>query len=173
MTLLVVLFFVIAYSLKGLRFKEVPFLDSVSSSIHFVGPLVVAAACFGFPAIAWLPIAAFFLWGIASHAFGAVQDIIPDRVGHLKSIATVFGARAAIWLSVLFYVISCELVSLLRLPGIVIGAAGLLYVFNILPYVNVTDKTSAKTNRGWRRFIWVNYIVGAVVTIVFIRSYFI
>jgi 4-hydroxybenzoate polyprenyltransferase len=34
------LFVVVAYSAKGFRFKEIPFLDSVSSSLHFVLPAV-------------------------------------------------------------------------------------------------------------------------------------
>ena len=34
------LFTVIAYSAKGLRFKEKPFLDSLTSSSHFVGPMI-------------------------------------------------------------------------------------------------------------------------------------
>ena len=87
--LIAVLFFVVAYSLKGLRFKEIPFLDSITSSIHFVGPLVFAWALFGFDTIVWPYLIAFFLWGMASHAFGAVQDIIPDRKGKLSSIATI------------------------------------------------------------------------------------
>lgn len=163
--LLAVVFFVIAYSLKGLRFKEVPFLDSITSSIHFVGPLVVAAVCFGFPAVSWLAIIAFFFWGMASHAFGAVQDIIPDRKGKLQSIATVIGARATVWFSALFYIVGAVLVSFYGLVGAIIGISSLLYVANVVPYLTIKDKTSAITNKGWRRFIWINYAVGAVVTI--------
>ena len=42
--LAVVLFAVHAYSGPGLRFKEVPFLDSATSATHFVGPAVVGVA---------------------------------------------------------------------------------------------------------------------------------
>ncbi len=170
LTLLGVLFFVVAYSLKGLRFKEIPFLDSITSSIHFVGPLFVAAAYFGFPTSVWPFIGAFFLWGIASHAFGAVQDIIPDKKGGLHSVATIIGARATVWLSLGFYLISCILIGVQGGLAILIGIAGLLYVVNLLPYILVTEKTSGGTNPGWRRFIWINYIVGAVVTIILILS---
>ena len=38
--LAVSLFAVAAYSVPGLRFKEVPFLDSLTSSVHFVSPAV-------------------------------------------------------------------------------------------------------------------------------------
>ena len=161
---LLVLFFVIAYSLKGLRFKEIPLLDSVTSSIHFVGPMVFAIAVTGFHPQAWPFAFALFLWGIASHAFGAVQDVIPDRQGELKSIATIFGARATVWFSYALYVAAVIVTA--RQGGIayVVATAGILYIVNVTPYLLITDKTSAKTNKGWRRFIWLNYIVGAVVT---------
>ena len=40
LVLAVSLFAVVAYSAKGLRFKERPFLDSITSSTHFVSPAV-------------------------------------------------------------------------------------------------------------------------------------
>jgi 4-hydroxybenzoate polyprenyltransferase len=170
MTLAVVMFFVIAYSIKGLRFKEVPFLDSITSSLHFVGPLLIAAACFGFPSAAWPFITSFLLWGLASHAFGAVQDIIPDRKGGLHSIATVIGARATIWFSTLCYALSCIIVIAQGGLSTAVGIVGLSYIANVIPYLTITDKTSGVSNKGWRRFIWVNYFVGAVVTVVLILS---
>ncbi|MFY9228582.1 MAG: prenyltransferase [Candidatus Microsaccharimonas sp.] len=169
--LLAVLFFVVAYSLKGLRFKEIPFLDSITSSIHFVGPLVFAWALFGFTPVVWPYLIAFFLWGMASHAFGAVQDIIPDRKGKLSSIATVLGARFTTLFSFLLYLAAALLVMWQGGLSVIVGVAGLLYVANVAPYLAVTDKSSAITNKGWRRFIWINYIVGAVVTMVLILTF--
>ena len=167
--LLGVVFFAIAYSIKGLRFKEIPILDSITSSLHFVGPLLVAIAVLT-PAInVWPYVIAFFLWGIASHAFGAVQDIIPDRKGKLHSIATVFGARATVWISLACYVGASVIVA--TQGQWTVAVAGLAYVINIAPYMFVTDKASAKTNTAWRRFIWINYAVGAVVTITLITAY--
>lgn len=166
--LLAVMFFVVAYSLKGLRFKEIPFLDSVTSSIHFVGPMLYAIALFGFDERAWPYAIALFLWGVASHAFGAVQDVIPDRKGGLASIATVIGARATVWMSTLMY-LAASLLMLVQGGWVtLVGLAGLSYVAIVSPYLAITDKTSAKANKGWRRFIWLNYAVGAVVTIVII-----
>lgn len=169
-TLIAVMFFVVAYSIKGLRFKEIPFLDSITSSIHFVGPLVVAAAYFAFPVSAWPFIIAFFLWGLASHAFGAVQDIIPDKKGGLHSVATVIGARLTVWFGAICYALSCVIVIAQGGLSIAVGVAGLLYIANIAPYLTISEKNSGSSNRGWRRFIWVNYVVGAIVTIVLILS---
>lgn len=170
-TLLVVVGSVLAYSMKGLRFKEKPFLDSITSSLHFTGPLLYAMALLGFPAAAWPCAIALFIWGIASHAFGAVQDVIPDREGGLHSIATVIGARATVIFSAAGYVTASVLIGWQGGGAIVIAAAGLLYVGNVMPYLTITDTTSALSHRGWQRFIWLNYVVGAIVTIVIITSF--
>lgn len=167
-TLALVVFLVVAYSAKGLRFKEIPVLDSITSSLHFVGPMIYALALTGFD-VSYLPfIAAFFLWGAASHAFGAVQDIIPDREGNLSSIATVLGARLTTRLVVTFYVIAAILLAIQG--GLVIIASGvaLMYALNAAPYLNVSDTTSGSTNTGWRRFIWLNLIAGFVITMLLI-----
>lgn len=165
------LFFVVAYSIAKLRFKEKPVLDSITSSIHFVGPLVYALALLGFPAVAWPYVIAFFFWGMASHAFGAVQDIVPDRAGKLQSIATVFGARITVWIAFVLYVVAASIVIIQGGWAIVVGVAGLAYAINIAPFLRVKDETSSATNKGWRRFMWLNYAVGTVVTFAFILAY--
>lgn len=169
--LAVLLFFVVAYSAKGLRFKEIPFLDSVTSSIHFVGPLVYALSMLGFPSVAWPAVAAFFLWGMASQAFGAVQDIIPDREAGIKSIATVMGARVTVWFSVACYSAAALIISSYGIPGLVIGLTGLMYVASILRFTQLTDKASGEARAGWKRFLWLNYVTGTVVTICFVVLY--
>lgn len=166
LVLLAVIFFVIAYSIAKLRFKEKPILDSLTSSAHFVGPLLFALSLVGFSNDAIPYIAAFFLWGMASHAFGAVQDIIPDRQGKLHSIATFFGARVTMWAAFILYLVAAEMVSRQVFPYSIIGIVGYLYALNVLPHLFITDKTSAEANKPWRRFIWLNLLVGFVVTMV-------
>lgn len=163
-----IIFFVIAYSVKGLRFKELPILDSITSSLHFVGPMIYGLVLTGFSPAYWPFVVAFFLWGMASHAFGAVQDIIPDRAGKLASIATVFGARFTTWLVWGLYIIASTIMFVQGGLAAVVGCAGLVYAANVAPYLGVTDATSPSTNAGWRRFIWLNLFTGAVVTIVLI-----
>ncbi len=163
-----VVFFVVAYSLAGLRFKEIPLLDSVTSSLHFVGPMVYALVLTGFSG-SYLPyVIAFFLWGVASHAFGAVQDIIPDREGKLASVATAVGARATMRGVFVLYLAASALMFAQGWPAAIVGAAGLVYAANAAPYLRITDRTSGKANRGWRRFIWLNLFTGFVVTMVLI-----
>ena len=117
--------------------------------------------------VSYLPfIAAFFLWGMASHAFGAVQDIVPDREGGLASIATVFGARRTMHIVLALYAVASIIMFTQGVYAAIVGLCGLLYVANALPYRTVTDKTSAQTNKGWRRFIYLNLCTGFVVTMV-------
>lgn len=159
---------VIAYSAPKLRFKERAFIDSLTSSSHFVGPMLVAiAAAGGDWGHTWLYAFAFFLWGMASHAFGAVQDVIPDRKAHIGSVATRIGARRTVWLSAVLYVVAILLIVLQnRWETTCIAFALLLYVANVWPFRHITDKTAETAHTGWKRFIYINYICGAVITIV-------
>lgn len=159
-----VLFFAIAYSAPGLRFKEIPVIDSITSSLHFVGPMIYALSFFAFDMTSALFALAFFFWGIASHALGAVQDIIPDRQGGIHSVATFFGARRTLWGSVLFYLIAASIVAF-QPQGLSIACVGLAYAVNALQFYRVTDRTSERVNAAWKRFIYINYAAGAVITI--------
>jgi 4-hydroxybenzoate polyprenyltransferase len=97
LVLAVVLFAVVAYSAPRLRFKERPLVDSLTSSSHFVGPAlfgyVLVAGQFDTTAVAVF--AAFFCWGVASQAFGAVQDISADVGAGIASVATWLGRSAS------------------------------------------------------------------------------
>ncbi len=162
------IFLVLAYSVPWLRFKEKPFLDSITSSLHFVGPLVFALTATSFTTDAVAYVIAFFLWGMASHAFGAVQDILPDREANLSSIATALGARTTVWFSCILYIAASVILAGQGITIFAVAVASLLYAFNCVPYLSVTNQDSAKTNKGWRRFIWLNMFVGFVVTITLI-----
>lgn len=166
--LVALLFFVVAYSVKGLRFKEVPILDSITSSIHFVGPLLYAVTITGFHGQHLPYLLAFFLWGMASHALGAVQDIIPDRKAGIASVATVLGARRTTGAAFAFYLIVGAILISRGFVLLPVGCMGLLYALNVFPYLTLTDKSSQRVNRAWRRFIWLNLWSGFVVTITLI-----
>lgn len=171
LVLLGVLFFVVAYSIARLRFKERPFLDSITSSIHFVGPAVYGLSLTTFAPEAWPYVIAFFAWGMASHAFGAVQDIIPDREGGISSIATVLGARNTVWFAILLYLAATVIMAMSPWPYSIISIVGLLYVANILKLIRITDQTSARANKPWRRFIWLNLVSGFIITMVILVTH--
>ncbi|KJL23395.1 prenyltransferase [Microbacterium oxydans] len=171
--LAVSVFAVIAYSAPVLRFKERPFLDSVTSSTHFVSPAVVGLTLAGASATTGtvITLGAFFLWGMAAHAFGAVQDIGPDREGGISSIATVIGARATVRLSLALWVIAGAAMLWTPWPGPLAAVLALPYVVNAAPWWNVTDESSASTNRAWRRFIALNYFAGFLTTMILILAW--
>ena len=168
--LAVSLFAVAAYSVPGLRFKEVPFLDSLTSSVHFVSPavygLVLAGAVFTPQLVALL--LAFLAWGIASHAFGAVQDVVPDREGGIASIATVLGARATVRFAIGMWIVAGLLMLATAWPGPLAAALVVPYVVAAAPFVSVSDAGSARANAGWKRFLAINYAVGFLVTLLLI-----
>ncbi|WP_105567084.1 prenyltransferase [Microbacterium halophytorum] len=164
------LFAVVAYSARGLRFKEIPVLDSVTSSTHFVTPALYALALAGTtitPAIA-LTMIAFFCWGMASHAFGAVQDILPDRDAGIASIATAFGAAATVRLAVALWATAGALMLFTPWPANLAAFAALPYIISVAPYLTVDDSQSADANRAWRRFLAINYAVGFAITLLLI-----
>jgi len=164
------LFFVCAYSVPGLRFKERPVLDSITSSTHFVSPaiygLVVAGAAFNASLVALL--LAFFLWGMASHAFGAVQDVAPDRAAGIASIATVLGAARTVRLAVTFWALAGLLMLLTDWPGPLAAVLAVPYIAATLPYWSISDEESEKANRGWKWFLWLNFFTGFISTLLLI-----
>lgn len=169
--LVLLTFAVVAYSIKGLRFKEVPFLDSLTSASHFVGPLLVGLAMADVqiwnPAI--LPwVAAFTLWGMASHAFGAVQDIRADRLANIASIATALGAKNTVRFSFVCYLLAAVLVLVSPWPAPLTALAAIPYLVIIAPYLNLADSDCERANRGWRHFIKLNYLAGAIITLIVI-----
>ena len=161
------MFAVIAYSARGLRFKEVPFLDSITSAFHFVSPAIIGWTIAGAELTAgvWACLVAFMLWGAASQAFGAVQDVRFDREADLKSVATVLGARSTVWFALACYV-AAVLVLLICAPWPASGAAFAIlpYLATVAAYLRVDDSTAEATNEGWKRFLVLNMLAGFCVT---------
>lgn len=170
--LAVSLFSVIAYSVPGFRFKERPFLDSVTSSAHFVTPAAYGLALAGGSVgeVGALAFAAFFLWGAASHAFGAVQDVVADREAGIGSVATVIGARNTVRLSVALYLVAGGLMLFAPWPVLLISLAAIPYLLAVAPFWYITDDTATTANRGWRWFLAINFVAGAWITLVAINA---
>ena len=165
------MFAVVAYSAPGLRFKERPFLDSITSSTHFVSPAVYGLALAGAdvrrPSSSAL-LVAFFLWGMATHAFGAVQDIVADREGGIGSVATVRGARATVRLAIALPGRRRAAAADDRVAGASRCRARAALRRVAAPFWSVTDADSASANRGWRRLPRLNFVTGFLVTMLLI-----
>lgn len=170
--LLIMIFMAFAYSIKGLRFKEKPFLDSFTSSFHYTSPFI-----FGILLVSgnnlWLPAyATFYIWVMSNHAFGAIQDIKPDREAGISSIATVLGASKTIVFCLAGYTIAA------LLPVIFYGKGGIVIGLLLLPYVYLVARTiphrqndSARVFRhSWDTFLYANYAVGFLLSMYFLTN---
>jgi 4-hydroxybenzoate polyprenyltransferase len=168
----ITVFTVIAYSLKGLRFKEIPFLDSATSAAHFTGPLIYGVQLAGgspFDSPTLLVALSLFMWSMASHAFGAVQDVRADRIASIGSVATAIGAKWTVRFSFALYLLAA---TLLVFAGgrIAFAAIALIpYMGILIPYWNLRDEDCEKANWGWRSFLWLNIFAGAVVSLIIIE----
>ncbi len=169
------LFFVVFYSAPPLRLKERPFADSVTSSIHFFSPavfgLVLANATWTGGLV--LVLIAFALWGIASHAFGAVQDILADREAGIASIATVLGARTTVRIALAAYVLAGVALLATAWPGPLAAVLVVPYIVNAWPSRSLRDEDCTQATAGWNRFLWLNQIAGFGTTLLAIWWWFV
>ena len=168
--LAVSLFAVLAYSAPPFRFKEIPVLDSVTSSIHFCSPALFGILIAGHTPnrAVWMILLAFFLWGMASHAFGAVQDVVPDREAGIASIATVLGAARTVQLALMLWTIAGLCMLTTGMPGALAALLAIPYLLAAGRFARVSDADSGIANRGWRHFLWINYLCGFLVTMLLI-----
>ncbi|WP_010523851.1 prenyltransferase [Nesterenkonia sp. F] len=162
----------VAYSAPPLRTKEIPVLDSLTSSLHFVTPAAYGLALVDaeVDAVVGCALGAFLLWGVASHAFGAVQDIGPDREAGISSIGTALGARRTVRFALTLWTASGILVIGAGWPGALAGLLVLPYLAAAFPHRSLTDAQADRAHRGWRHFLWINYAAGAALTILLILA---
>ena len=166
LTLVISVLAVVAYSAPRLRFKERPVVDSLTSSTHFVSPAVFGLAVAGGRASVAVvaTFLAFFLWGVASQAFGAVQDVAADRAASIASIATWLGARRTVRFAMTGYGLSAVAMLGAGWPGGLAAVIPLGYLASVAPFRDLTDDGCEEANRGWRRFLWLNLVSGFLVT---------
>ena len=171
LVLALVVLLVVAYSAPRLRFKERPVLDSLTSAMHFVGPLLYALVLADADLsarTAWPVLVAFVLWGMASHAFGAVQDVRADREGGIASVATVLGAHATVVGSFVLYLGASALLLLVPWPGVLAAVLPLPYAISVARFWSVRDEDCERAHAGWRTFLWLNLVTGFLVTMLLI-----
>ncbi|WP_434081417.1 prenyltransferase [Sanguibacter sp. Z1732] len=164
--LAVSVFAVVAYSAPPMRSKERPVLDSMTSSTHFVSPAVFGLVLAGGDPTrtALIALAAFFVWGVASQAFGAVQDVTADRQAGIASIATWLGAARTVRLAMALYAVSGLLLLGAGWPAMLAGLLALPYLASIAPFRSLPDQQCETANAGWRRFLGLNLVTGFLLT---------
>lgn len=164
--LAVSVFAVVAYSVPHLRFKERPVLDSVTSSTHFVSPALFALVLAGAEPTrtAVVAMVAFFLWGVASQAFGAVQDVGADRQAGIASVATWLGAARTVRLAMVLYLAAGLTMLLAPWPVWLAALLPVPYLVSIAGFGSLPDARCEEANTGWRRFLWLNLVTGFLLT---------
>jgi len=84
------LFLATEYSAPPLRFKTVPFFDSISNGLYILPAVVAWTAIEGsLPPMA--AVAGGWLWTMGMHTFSAIPDIEPDREAGIRTTATELG----------------------------------------------------------------------------------
>jgi 4-hydroxybenzoate polyprenyltransferase len=155
----------LAYSAPPLRLKERAGMDSAVSSLHFVLPAVCGGLLAG-AAPAALPgrfLLAFFVWGMASHALGAIQDVQFDSAAGMGSIATVLGSR----------VTAATAAGLYLAAGLLTASAGRLALWAalvVLPYALLAVLALRRPRTAWQGFLALNLVAGAYLTRVLMQD---
>jgi lycopene cyclase domain-containing protein len=159
------------YSVPPLRTKELPGLDALTSSLHFVLPCACGALLAGasIGAMPWRYLAAFLLWGAASQALGAIQDIEFDRRAGIGSIAVSFGPRLTATLSMLLYSAAAALVA--SAGGLAVAAAVVLLPYPLLAASCLAGDSHLQARRAWKGFLGMNLLSGFVITQVLLRAW--
>lgn len=167
------LFMVVAYSQKGLRFKEIPLLDSFTSSFHYTSPFIYGGLLIGAAELFLPAYIAFFVWVMANHVFGAIQDITPDRKANIRSVATELGASKTIVLVLTGYVVAA------CLPVVFYGWKAIVVSLLLAPYVVMVARTvpfrSKDTapifGKAWDQFLYYNYFSGFILTMLLLVAF--
>jgi len=84
------LFLATEYSAPPLRFKTVPFFDSMSNGLYILPGVLAWTAIEGtFPPLG--AVVGGWLWTMGMHTFSAIPDIEPDRAAGIQTTATELG----------------------------------------------------------------------------------
>jgi 4-hydroxybenzoate polyprenyltransferase len=93
-----------------------------------------------------------------------VQDIRADREAGIASIATALGAKKTIRFSFALYFLAGLILLFLPDRFIFSALAAVPYLLVIAKSFSVTDENCEEANRGWRLFLALNFLAGALIT---------
>ena len=161
----------LVYSLPPVRTKEVPGLDALTSALHFVLPCATGALLAGaaIGAMPWRYLFAFLLWGAASQALGAIQDVEFDRQAGIGSIAVSLGARTTAVVSVILYSAAVAIVA--SAGGLAVAAAVALAPYPLLAASCLGGDAHLQARRAWKSFLGMNILSGFLITQVLLRAW--
>lgn len=152
------LFFSLGYSLKPIRFKAKPFLDSFSN-ILYVLPGFLAYTQFTGQLPPWYIIIGATTWSAAMHLYSAIPDILYDTKAKIQTTATYLGRQMSfffcsfLWFSTAILLFSLGLYSLY-----------LLWVYPLIPILHLAFRKLDEKKVYWY-FPFITYTIGFLVSI--------
>ena len=163
--LFAIVFAGLAYSVKFLRFKEIPLLDSLTSAVHYTAPFLLGLLLAGSNRLLPGVLVAFYVWAVANHAFKAIQDIKPDREGGIHSIATYLGVTNTVVFCLFAYMVAAAL------PALLFGTYGIIPTALLAAYPALTmlallsrpNNDNPIFHRLWQVFTYLNYVLGTLL----------
>ena len=161
----------LAYSVPPLRTKEVPGLDALTSALHFVLPCALGGLLAGATVgtLPWRYLIAFLLWGAASQALGAIQDVEFDRAAGIGSIAVSLKPRLTALLSTALYGAAVMLVA--SGGGLAVVAAVALLPYPVVAASCLAGDLPEQARKAWKSFLGLNLFSGFLITQVLLRSW--
>ena len=167
---IVLLVLTAAYSLRPIRLRDIPLVDSVVASAQIVLPFVLGVTLA--TTHSWyLPgIAAFAIWAITSHLLGLIQHVSSDHGAGKRTLATFLGVRWASLVCFWLYAASIVIVAVTFWPSGLLAAV-LLSVYPINVSFFFKYKSDAKAElfaRAWTNFISLNFVIGAWLVLLLI-----
>ncbi len=165
--LLGMLFMVVAYSVRGLRYKEVPGLDAFTSAFQYTSPFIFGVLLAGGDNF-WIPaFLTFFIWAMANYALGVIQDIAPDRQAKIDSIATKLGAENTLLVCLGSYLVAAIVpVAYYGWKGAFVSVVLCWYValcLSLIPFRQHDEHHNFR--KAWRVLTIMNYVTGTLIAL--------
>lgn len=161
----------LVYSVPPLRTKELPGLDALTSSLHFVLPSLcgglLAGATLG--EMPWRYLLAFVMWGAASQSLGAIQDVEFDREAGIGSIAVSLGPRPTAIVSLVLYSAAAAVVA--TGGGLAVLAALALLPYPLMALSCLAADSQVQARRAWKGFLGMNLLSGFLITQLFLQAW--
>jgi 4-hydroxybenzoate polyprenyltransferase len=92
-----------------------------------------------------------------------VQDVRADREAGISSIATALGARKTTRLAFVFYLIAGLVLLMIPDRFAFAALAAVPYLLVTAREWQISDDNCERANRGWRLFLGLNFLAGAIV----------
>lgn len=142
------------YSVKPLRFKAIPFIDSLSNGLYILpGIYGFILSSNSLPPV--LPVLGFWAWTCAMHLFSAIPDILPDKKAELKTTAVLLGESGSLILCSILWLIffSITFYYFIYLPLII------FIIYPLMPLLFLTVRKFPLEKAYWF-FPYINTLLG-------------